>query len=367
MVNRRLTLVLAEELLVSRSLSRLQALILGIIVLGGLGLAGFGLFVVGSRAWSSADDFHLRAGFPSAQGVEVGTRVRVQGINAGEVVAIDQGADLNAPVIFRLRLEGKYRGRIPTDAVVQIVSEGMIGGRVLEIHGRPSRAGSVPAQPATEDTLLASEASAELPDLLAQASKTLKGVQDGEGSLGKLVRDPQLHDETVAALAQMNRTAASVQRSFDGIKKVPILGRYVEDAPLNVLFRPNCERNCQSFAEEELFEPGRAVLTAKGRQHLDALAPWLEGLKHKGSEVVVVSYADPTRHASADDAQVLTRCQSEAICNYLKDHHAAHKMGWVSRRKVTPLGQGLRKPPASTATETAAAARVEVLVFVPQG
>ena len=41
-------------------------------------------------------------------------------------------------------------------------------------------------------------------------------------------------------------------------------------------------------------------------------------------------------------------------------------MGWFSSRKVTPLGQGL-KPPPLPETDPLPTARVEVLVFVPQG
>jgi phospholipid/cholesterol/gamma-HCH transport system substrate-binding protein len=139
---------------------------------------------------------------------------------------------------------------------------------------------------------------------------------------------------------------------------------YVED-PTGLLVRPNCERNRRSFAEEDLFEPGRAVLTAPGRQRLDGLAPWLEGMKHKGSEVVVVAYADP-RTASPGLAQKITREQSEAVCDYLKKQHAIQKMGWFSSRKVTPLGQGV-KPPPEPERDPLPPARVEVLVFVPQG
>ena len=46
-------------------------------------------------------------------------------------------------------------------------------------------------------------------------------------------------------------------------------------------------------ASSDLFEPGAAALTSPGKQSLDLLVPWLEGLKHKGSEVVVVSYTEP--------------------------------------------------------------------------
>src|SRR5207237_9875810 len=112
-------------------------------------------------------------------------------------------------------------------------------------------------------------------------------------------------------------------------------------------------------------EPGRAVLTADGRRRLDELAPWLAGLKHKGSEIVVVTYADP-QAPNPNVARTLTRQQSEAVCTYLKGQHAVQKMGWFSSRKVAALGLGTSPPPMPE-KEPLPSGRIEVLVFVPQG
>src|SRR5262249_18586497 len=125
-----------------------------------------------------------------------------------------------------------------------------------------------------------------------------------------------------------------------------------------------CEVNRQWFGEADLFEPGRSVLTGPGRQQLDRLVPWLEGLKHKGSEVVVASYTDPRTEPKW--ALTLSQKQSEAVCNYLKDQHSVHKMGWLSKRSVTPIGLGIGPPP-QVEKEKLPAPRIEVLVFVPQG
>src|SRR5581483_78622 len=73
----------------SRSLSRLQAVILGVVVLTGLALATTGLYAIGSRQWLWGETFHVVVGFPQIRGVEAGTRVRVQGIDAGEVETVE--------------------------------------------------------------------------------------------------------------------------------------------------------------------------------------------------------------------------------------------------------------------------------------
>jgi phospholipid/cholesterol/gamma-HCH transport system substrate-binding protein len=345
-------------LLVSRSLSPLQALLLGAVVLAGLALGAAGLFTVGGNAWPWSHAFHLRAGFPRIHGVEAGTRVRVQGMDAGEVEAINLPEQPGGNVVLRLRLRAELRNLVRADASAQIVSEGMVGGKVVEID--PGRSD----QPVADEALIATRPSAELTDVLAQVSGTLQGIRDGEGTLGKLAKDPEGYAALLALLRQSEKTMASVQRDADALKRVPVLGGYVED-PQALLVRPNCERNRWVFVEGDLFEPGRAVLTGPGRRHLDDIAPQLNGFRQKGTEVVVVSYADP-KATPADNALTLTRQRSEAVCNYLKDQYQVHKVGWLGSRKVTPLGMGTNPPPAPE-TENLPPARVEVLVFVPQG
>jgi phospholipid/cholesterol/gamma-HCH transport system substrate-binding protein len=348
---------------VSRTLSRLQAVVLGVLVLGGIGLAMVGLFAVGSRGWLGKEPLHVRVGFREIRGVEVGTRVRIQGIDAGEVVGIVPPDSPDGLVVLRLALKDDYRRLVRAGSTVQIVSEGMLGGKVLEIHRGKPKPGEQD-ELAAEDALLESEAGTELADVLGQVKQTLEGIKNGDGTLGKLARDPRAYDSLLALLHEGRDTIASIGQGADAVKHMPVVRDYVEDAD-SLLVRPNCERNRQYFAESDLFEPGRAVLTAQGRKRLDDLAPWLEGMKHKGSEVVVVAYADPQK-SEPKLARMLTRQQSEAICDYLKRQHSIQKMGWFSSRKVTALGQGVNPPPAPE-RDPLPAARVEVLVFVPQG
>jgi phospholipid/cholesterol/gamma-HCH transport system substrate-binding protein len=358
---------------VSRSLSGLQALILGLVVVVATGLGVVGIFAVGSRGWFGKDALHVRTGFKEIRGVEVGTRVRIQGIDAGEVVAITPPDGPEGDVVLRLRIKGDYRKLVRTSSTVQIVSEGMIGGKVLEIRPPIRKQGQPPPDTtlARDDDLLPSMPSAELTDVLSEVGGALKGIQGGEGSLGKLVKDPRAYEALVALLQNSGEavdrskdTMASIQRDADALKKLPLVGGYIED-PVALLVRNNCERNRRVFSESELFEPGRAVLTAKGRDKLDELGPWLAGLKHKGSEVVVVSYADPARKADTKAVLNTTRQQSETVVGYLKERHKAHKMGWLSSRKVAPLGMGTQPPPERE-REPLPPARIEVVVFVPQ-
>jgi phospholipid/cholesterol/gamma-HCH transport system substrate-binding protein len=345
-------------MLVSRSLSPGQALVLGLVVVAGLGLGTVGLFAVGGQYWPWNHSFHVRAGFPKIHGVEVGTRVRVQGMDAGEVEAIDLPDRPGGDVVLRLRLKGPFRSLVRADASAQIASEGMVGGKVVEIE--PGTA----TEPVPDNALIATRPGADLNDVLAQVSGTLQGIRDGEGTIGKLARDPEGYAALLSLLKQSEKTMASVQQDADALKRVPYLGGYVED-PQALLVRPNCERNRWCFAGTDLFEPGRAVLTSPGKKRLDDIAPKVNGFRQPGTEIVVVSFADP-KTTPAETARLLTRQRSEAVCTYLKDRHGIHKVGWLGSRKVTPLGMGVQLPPVPE-TDNLPPSRVEVLVFVPQG
>ena len=126
----------------TQGLTRRQAAVLGFMVFCLLGVAAFGLCAIGSRQWLWGDILHVRAGFNEIRGVEVGTRVRVQGIEAGEVDSVQPPLQPGEQVVVRMKLDGKMRQLIRADATVQIVGEGMIGGKVLEIH--PGSAQAIP-------------------------------------------------------------------------------------------------------------------------------------------------------------------------------------------------------------------------------
>jgi outer membrane protein OmpA-like peptidoglycan-associated protein len=361
----------------SRPLSHWQAILLALVLLGGIALGAVGLFALGSRGWFGGNALTVRAGFNEVRGVEVGTRVRIHGIDAGEVVGIERNPDDDDfPVILRLVIKGEFRRDVREGSTVRIASEGMLGNKVVEVR-KPLLTGGrklIDVPVVADNAILASEPSPELTDLLAQVNDALKGVKGGQGTIGKLLTDPKAYNALVTllessqdAVQKGKDTMTGIERGTEAMKKVPLLGKYIED-PNALLVRGNAERNRRVFSETELFDKGRAVLTAAGREKLDELGPWLRGLRHPGSEMVVVSYADPAA-ADVKTARTLSRQQSETVAEYLKTKHRAHKLGdwgWISStRKVTPLGMGTQKPPQAEKGPVPAS-RVEVIVFVPQ-
>jgi phospholipid/cholesterol/gamma-HCH transport system substrate-binding protein len=339
--------------------------VLGLVVLLAVGLGVVGLFAVGARNWFGPEALTVQVGFEQIGGVELGTRVRLQGIDAGEVVAIERPAGPGDPVMLKLRIKSEYRDLVRTDARVRIVNEGLVGGKVLEVVPHKPKPGEAPAPVAGNGAVLASLPTVDAGDLMEK----MAAAMDGEGTLGMVLKDPRLYQATLAAVEQLKSSAASLQENSDRVQDSWVM-HALGKTPRELLVRPDCQRDRRVFPEADLFAPGEAILTAPGKAALDRIAPWLNGMKHPGSDVVVVAYADPRGGRSAEVAKALTLKQSEAAARYLRDKHGVHKMRVVTvlgfgERKVFPLGMGVNPPPEPE-PDPLPPARVEVVVFVPR-
>jgi ABC-type transporter Mla subunit MlaD len=365
----------------SHRLSRRQAALLGLVVLVTLALAAASLWRIGSHQGLFAETFDVTVGFAEVHDVAPGTAVRVRGVNAGQVVAIDY-PDHDGPgavVTLRLKLDAKYADRLYADATAVLHSTGLLSAKVVAVNpGTPA------AGPLVERRLKATES----PDLGASAAKfgaaadeatqLLREVRTGTGSLAKLVRDDELYQD-LKGLAKDSRrevnnvtqfvedgraTLKSVRQGTDAISKMPLIRSYVED-PGAILVRPTARREAVTYNTDDLFEPGSAILTDAGKIHLDSVAGWLTHLASDKSDVVVVAFFDPAdKSQSPVSAVELTRQQAEAVLAYLKAH-GVHKLGWVTRRKMTALGLGTAKPPVPE-KEPPPPSCLQVLVFTPQ-
>lgn len=103
--------------------------VLGAVVL--VTAAGFVLYAGQTRGLQlQSDSYPLKASFRSADGISVGTDVRVAGINVGSVTALDlDPASYQAKATFTVQKSLQ----IPSDSDVKIASESLLGGNFVEI------------------------------------------------------------------------------------------------------------------------------------------------------------------------------------------------------------------------------------------
>ncbi|SMX38098.1 outer membrane lipid asymmetry maintenance protein MlaD [Octadecabacter ascidiaceicola] len=104
------------------------------VVVGAAVLAaalGFLWFIVSATGLSSGTTgIELKANFRSAEGVSVGTDIRLAGVSVGTVSELDlNGETYRAEAVFAIN-EGI---EIPDDSAAVVASEGLLGGTFVEI------------------------------------------------------------------------------------------------------------------------------------------------------------------------------------------------------------------------------------------
>ena len=368
-----------------REIGRGRALANAAFVIGVLLLSGFGAARMASRRWQLQKTFTVRADFGTVGGVTEGHRVRIQGIDAGVVESVVPPSEPGKPVRLVVRVDDRLRGLIRDDAHARIVAEGVVGAKVVEIV--PGRADAPPLNAAG---LIASERTHEMADLVAKATASLErinrvatsaeeglaeinavaaSIRKGEGSLGKFVRDDEAYRKVLALSTRGEKTLDDLEENLVALKQVWPISRYFNDRAYfdrdRVLFHPGSSRESWTLREDELFEPGRSVLTIPGKVKLDGIGGWIKKSAKPTSEAVIASFTDDPREA--DLAQLLTQEQAEAVRKYLVSKHGIDSAGWFTTRKVAAVGFGadtprtLGPPPQGLPSR-----RIEVILFTPQ-
>ena len=379
----------------SQALSRWQAALLGLVVLSAGGLAAVGLTRVAARQGLWAETTEVTVGFPEAHDLAPGTPVRVRGVDAGQVVAVEY-PDADGPesaVTVRLRLDAKYAARLYADATAQVQPTGLLGQKVIAVRpGTPAAGPLIGGRLKAAESQDVAQAAAKLAAVADEAAALLKEVRSGPGTVSKLLTDDELYrdlkglandsrglvkkaDQAVGTVeseagnvrelvADGRETLRSVRQGTDAMQKLPLVRGYVED-PVALLARPDCRREMVWFDAAALFEPGTAILTPAGRDKLAEAGAWVKGHPDK-AEVVVAARHDPADQGQTPgSAAELTRKRAEAGAEFLRAS-GANKIGWWSRRKTTAVGLGSGPPPVPE-KEALPPAYLQVVVFTPAG
>lgn len=103
-------------------------LLLGAVVLATALFFAFFVFSVSDEG--RIDGYELVARFDNVDGLNVGSDVRLGGIKVGSVVSQELDPETYLAVV---KLGIAEDIKIPSDSVIQIVSEGLLGGRYMSI------------------------------------------------------------------------------------------------------------------------------------------------------------------------------------------------------------------------------------------
>ena len=292
----------------SQSISRWKAILLGLAVVGLIGIAIFTLTRAAGKQGLFAETAEVTVAFPEAHDLAPGTPVRIRGVDAGKVIAIeypDHDGD-GAAVTVRMQIDAKYSGRLYADAYAQIHSTGLLGAKVVSIQpGNPKTGPLADGRLAAKETPDIAVAAAKIGDAADEAKLLIKDVRTGNGTISKLIQDDKLYNEMTALAGDSRKmvkradsavgtveeksadvdkfvkdgreTLKSVKQGTDAVQKMPLIRGYVVDSAA-LLVRPDARRELVTYSTADLFEPDNAIITETGKSHLNQVVAWLKGL-----------------------------------------------------------------------------------------
>jgi phospholipid/cholesterol/gamma-HCH transport system substrate-binding protein len=121
-----------------------RAAAVGAFVIAGILLFGVGLFLIGDRRMLFSDTFEMYAEFANIAGLQDGAKVRVAGMDAGEVESIHVPPGPSAPFRVKLRVREDLHPLIRIDSVATIQTDGLVGNKFVQVDAGTEQAQVVP-------------------------------------------------------------------------------------------------------------------------------------------------------------------------------------------------------------------------------
>jgi phospholipid/cholesterol/gamma-HCH transport system substrate-binding protein len=165
---------------------------MGAFIVGGLLLFGFGLFLIGDRRMLLSKSAEYYTEFAQISALESGAKVRVAGMDAGEVVEVRVPSGPGSTFRVKFRIVEKLFPVIRTDSIASIQTDGLLGNKFLLIDiGTTGMA--------SPGYTLGSREPFEIGDLLAKIRETVTAI---DATVGEVKGDVTDATQTVADAAK---------------------------------------------------------------------------------------------------------------------------------------------------------------------
>lgn len=207
----------------------------GILVIFSFGLLATAIFFVGGEVGFFQATYPVTVYFPSANGMNSGTDVLMDGVRVGSVSGIEITNDPDPDRAVAIELSIDERFPIRSDSIITIGSTGLLGDATVEITRAGSEGDIIP--PGGEimgssggdiRAIIAgtNDVIANLEVLSEQVQVIAGRIERGEGSLGRFLTDDSIFENVNAVTEEANLLVRDA-RTGDGT-----IGRFLSDDEL---------------------------------------------------------------------------------------------------------------------------------------
>jgi phospholipid/cholesterol/gamma-HCH transport system substrate-binding protein len=169
----------------------------------------------------------VKSYFDNAGGLRNGAAVRLQGVDIGNVVSIRIVPNKPlTPVEVAMKVNTKFAFNLRKDSNTSLSTAGVLGETYIDIdsttaHGPLAQNGDVLAtreHPDFNDVVRSSQGTLQnLDALLKRTDRILAFVESGQGSIGKLIYDPNLYDRLSATVTDFKGVVDDVRNGKGSI------------------------------------------------------------------------------------------------------------------------------------------------------
>jgi phospholipid/cholesterol/gamma-HCH transport system substrate-binding protein len=195
----------------------------GILTTVALVIAGVLIWLLSSQSNIFTTNFHLRTYLEDSEGLNANDPVRVNGIFVGYIGAIrlSGSRDPERTVEIDMVIQQKYLDQIPDDSKSAISSANLLGSKYINItkgshpkHVEPAgEIQALPNQGIPEIMAQSTSLLAQFQTILGRADGLLAIVENGQGNIGKLIKDDALYDRLNATAAEVEQLVKDVHDS----------------------------------------------------------------------------------------------------------------------------------------------------------
>ena len=174
----------------------------------------------------------IRAFVDNAGGLRVGAPVRLEGVDIGNVTRIRVVSDPKralAPVEIMMKITTKYEDTMKKDCQASLNTAGVLGEVFVDVDCRQAKGATLrtgdilPTRdvPQLQDVVRASQGTLENINVLIQrVDDIVSHIQNGEGSIGKIIYDPSLDNRANDTLAQLQNVVEELNSQKGSIGKL---------------------------------------------------------------------------------------------------------------------------------------------------
>jgi len=203
----------------------------GAMIALGLIIVFSSFFIIGGKEGIFSNRYTLFARFDDIEGLTVGAPVRLGGVKVGNVedISFSDIADAKA-IIVEMSIKAKSFIRIREDSEAKLASMGLLGDRTVDIS-----LGSTDSEPITPGEFVLTEGGHIIKDVeeIARNAKDISHkINEGEGSLAKIINDPRLYtnlDSLLIIWSDLSRKINEGEGSLAAIVNDPELYKNFTD------------------------------------------------------------------------------------------------------------------------------------------